>query len=199
LNGKVYEAFRARREHRCRCELYHSALEVATDTGVYVIEMAPAWDELATDRGVVGEGAVGSRLLGHLRLFQYEIRCWRDGRIPDVEEAVNSPQRLTDEAPQARRVLDLIATVPTPVWGRDELRTGDMWNSNSVIAWLLVTSGIDPRLAHLPPGRPCARVECRSRCRPAQPPRDFPRLTLRATTDAALRALGQARNDGRQR
>jgi len=152
LNGKVYEAFRARREHRCRCELYHSALEVATDTGVYVIEMAPAWDELATDRGVVGEGAVGSRLLGHLRLFQYEIRCWRDGRIPDVEEAVNSPQRLTDEAPQARRVLDLIATVPTPVWGRDELRTGDMWNSNSVIAWLLVTSGIDPRLAHLPPG-----------------------------------------------
>jgi hypothetical protein len=152
FNGKVYEALCARREHRSRCDLYHSALEVATDTGVYVIEMAPAWAELALDRGVVAEGAVGSRLLGHLRLFEYEIRCWRGGRIPDAGEAVESPQRLTDDAGQARRILDSIALVPTPVWGRDELQTGDMWNSNSVIAWLLVASGIDPRLARLPPG-----------------------------------------------
>jgi hypothetical protein len=40
-------------------------------------------------------------------------------------------------------VLDLVPQVPTPVWGRDELRTGDMWNSNSLIAWLLTLSGID--------------------------------------------------------
>jgi hypothetical protein len=33
--------------------------------------------------------------------------------------------------------------VPTPVWGRDELKTGDMWNSNSVTAWLIAQSGID--------------------------------------------------------
>jgi hypothetical protein len=33
--------------------------------------------------------------------------------------------------------------VPTPVWGRDELRTGDMWNSNSVIAWLVERAGLD--------------------------------------------------------
>ena len=32
----------------------------------------------------------------------------------------------------ARRLLDLVATVPTPVWGRDELDAGEMWNSNSV-------------------------------------------------------------------
>jgi len=31
-------------------------------------------------------------------------------------------------------VLETVARVPTPVWGRDELATGDMWNSNSVIA-----------------------------------------------------------------
>jgi hypothetical protein len=31
-------------------------------------------------------------------------------------------------------VLDLVAQVPTPVWGRDELGTAEMWNSKSVIA-----------------------------------------------------------------
>ncbi|MGH2589776.1 MAG: hypothetical protein ACRDGW_03145, partial [Actinomycetota bacterium] len=29
------------------------------------------------------------------------------------------------------------------VWGRDELRTGDMWNSNSLISWLLLRAGVD--------------------------------------------------------
>jgi len=29
------------------------------------------------------------------------------------------------------------------VWGRDQLRTGEMWNSNSVIAWVIARSGID--------------------------------------------------------
>jgi len=43
-------------------------------------------------------------------------------------------------------VLDLVAQVPTPVWSRDELQTGGMWNSNSVIAWLVVRSGIDSGL-----------------------------------------------------
>jgi hypothetical protein len=47
-------------------------------------------------------------------------------------------------------VLEQIALVPTPVWGRDELATGEMWNSNSIIAWLLSRAGIDTR-AILPP------------------------------------------------
>jgi hypothetical protein len=98
----------------------------------------------------VGEGAVGSRLLGGLRVFRYEIRCWRDGRIPDVAEAVDSPQRLTEDPLIARRVLELVRKVPTHVWGRDELGTGGMWNSNSLIAWLLVGGVIDPRLVRLP-------------------------------------------------
>ena len=33
--------------------------------------------------------------------------------------------------------------VPTPVWGRDELGTGDMWNSNSVISWAIACGGLD--------------------------------------------------------
>ena len=93
---------------------------------------------------------VGSRLAGYLRLFRDEVRCWRGGRIPDVAEAVDSPLRLTSETERAERVLQLVPEVPTPVWGRDELRTGDMWNSNSVGAWLLVRSGLESDVIHPP-------------------------------------------------
>jgi hypothetical protein len=152
FNGLVFEAVAAGVGRRARCDLYHSALAVQDGNERYIIEMAPAWNERASDRGVVGEGPVGSRLLGRLRPFRYEIRRWPDGRIPDVAEAVDSPQRLTGEPAVARRVLDLVPRIPALVWGRDEARTGDMWNSNSVTAWLLVRSGIDVRLARTPAG-----------------------------------------------
>jgi hypothetical protein len=42
-----------------------------------------------------------------------------------------------------RRLVALMADLPTPVWGRDDLRTGEMWNSNSVIAWLIARTGVD--------------------------------------------------------
>ena len=57
-----------------------------------MIEMGPVWNTPDPQRGVVGEGPVGLRSLGRSRLFRYEVRCWRDGRIPDVDEAVDSPQ-----------------------------------------------------------------------------------------------------------
>ena len=46
----------------------------------------------------------------------------------------------------------LVAQVPTPVWGRDQFRTGEMWNSNSVIAWLIARSGIDTESIQPPTG-----------------------------------------------
>jgi hypothetical protein len=97
----------------------------------------------SVERGVVAEGAVGARAAGRLRLFRYEIRCWRDGVIPDVAEAVESPKRLSNDAGRARELLDLVRQVPTPVWGRDELRTGEMWNSNSLISWLITRSSLE--------------------------------------------------------
>jgi len=130
LNGLVFEAIAARLGHRAPCDLYHSALEVWTQHDRHVIEMAPVWNERSEDRGAVSEGVVGSRLLRGLRMFRYEIRCWHDGRIPDVDEAVDSPQRLIEDAVIAQRVLALVADVPTPGWGRDELHTGEMWDSN---------------------------------------------------------------------
>ena len=75
-------------------------------------------------------------------MFRYEVRCWRDGTIADADEAVASPQRLSGDPGVAHRLLELVGSLPTPVWGRDELGTGEMWNSNSVIAWLLARSGL---------------------------------------------------------
>jgi hypothetical protein len=152
LNGRIFEAVAARLERRPRCDLYHSALVVRVPEGRFVIEQAPIRRRDVPDRGVVSEGAVGSRWAGRFSIFRYELRRWRDGVIPDVDEAVDSPQRLTTDAALARRVLELVPSVPTPVWGRDELRTGEMWNSNSFISWLIVRAGLAVESVRLPEG-----------------------------------------------
>jgi hypothetical protein len=117
-----------------------------------VIEQTPVPDLSGSGRGVVAGGAVGSRWAGRFRIFRYEIRSWLGGHIPDVADAVESPQRLASDEDRARRVLELVAQVPTPVWGRDELGTGEMWNSNSVIAWVIARSGLDAGSIRPPAG-----------------------------------------------
>ena len=149
-NGRVYELLVARRERRHPLDLYHAGLEVRLIGRRYVIEMTPIPRGDPAARGVVAEGAVGSRLLQRFRIFRYEVRRWCDGVIPDVEEAVDSPCRLTTDPRVARRLLELVPAVPTYVWGRDELGARDMWNSNSLVAWLLAGSGLDAS-AVLPP------------------------------------------------
>ena len=138
--GLVYEAVAARWGHRTSNDLYHSALEVLLGRSRWVIEMAPAWSGESTERGVVRVGPVGLPLLGASALFRYEVRCWRGGVIPDADEAVDSPVLLSDDATRARRVLGLVPQVPALTWGRDQLGAGDMWNSNSLISWLLARS-----------------------------------------------------------
>ena len=143
LNGRIYEAVNALAERRRPLDLYHSALEVRVPEGRFVIENCwPIPDGDGTARGVVVEGPVASRRLGRRRVFRYEVRRWRDGVIADADQAVNSPQILSDDPRLARRLLDLVGDLPSPLWGRDELGTGEMWNSNSVIAWLLASSGL---------------------------------------------------------
>jgi hypothetical protein len=152
LNGRVFEAVAARLDGRTARDLYHSALEVRAPTGCFVIEMTPVLDSNGPLRGVVAEAAVGSRWAGRFRIFRYEVRRWRDGVIPDVAEAVESPQRLTDDPRLAQRVLDLVPLVPTPVWGRDELGAGEMWNSNSLVSWLITRSGLPAESIEPPVG-----------------------------------------------
>jgi hypothetical protein len=152
LNGRVYEALTARLQRRPARDLYHSALQAELPEGTFVIEQAPVHDWSGQERGVVVEGAVGARWAGRFRIFRYEIRLWRGGHIPDVAEAVDSPRRLSDQEQSARRFLEVVSRVPTPVWGRDELGTGEMWNSNSVIAWVIARSGIDAESIQPPQG-----------------------------------------------
>jgi hypothetical protein len=152
LNGRIYEALVARFQRRPAYDLYHSALQVELPEAKFVIEQAPVHDWSGKDRGVVAEGAVGSQWAGRFRIFRYEIRLWRGGHIPDVAEAVDSPRRLTNDEARGRRVLDVVRQIPTPVWGRDQLATGEMWNSNSVIAWTLARSGIDAESIQPPAG-----------------------------------------------
>jgi hypothetical protein len=144
LNGRVYETVVARLERRRPLDLYHSALVVAVPSGRFVIEQAwPIPNGCGALRGVVAEGPVGLPAARSLRFLRYEIRRWRDGCIADIDEAVDSPQRLSDDRARAQRVLELVPEAPTPVWGRDELGTGEMWNSNSLISWLITRGGLD--------------------------------------------------------
>ena len=152
LNGRVFEAVVSKLERRPRRDLYHSALEVRVPEGRFVIEQAPVTDDDGARRGVAVGGAVGARWAGRFRIFRYEVRRWRDGVIPDIREAVDSPRRLTDDPERARRLLDLVPSLPTPVWGRDELAAGEMWNSNSVTSWLIASTGLDAESIQPPDG-----------------------------------------------
>jgi hypothetical protein len=158
LSGKLFEAVSARFQMRSPCDLYHSALVMVVPEGRFVIEQTPVIDGQGDRRGVVQEGPVGTRLAGRFRLFRYEVRRWRDGVIPDIAAAV-STVRVVDDSVIAGRILDLVPFVPPLVWGRDPRRTGDMWNSNSAISWLLAQAGVDAAGSrrHLADGLPAGR------------------------------------------
>jgi hypothetical protein len=148
MSGRGFEALSAFVQHRRRYDLYHSALVVTVPGARYVIEMTPVADRHGDRRGVVAVGAVGSKRLARLRRFRYEIHLWSDGVIPDADDAV-ATMTLHLGLADAQRLLAVVPSVPTPVWGRDELHAGEMWNSNSVTSWILQRGGIDT--AHIAP------------------------------------------------
>jgi hypothetical protein len=142
-SGRLFEAGVARRAGRQPQDLYHAALEIWLDDVRHTVEMAPAWGEGHGRDGVVGHGPVGLKLLGRSRFFRYEVRRWRDGLIPDLAEAVGGLTRVAEDTVRTVAVLEAVSTFPCSTWGRDELKTGDMWNSNSLVAWALTRGGVD--------------------------------------------------------
>ncbi len=153
FNGRVYERIAAWRQGRPTLRLLHTALRVEVPDGTFVVEtMWPMPDGRVEGRGVTVTAPVFFRPLGRWRLFRYEVRRWRDGVLPDADAALGGPHRVSASNEAARRLLDLVGAVPPLVWGRDERRTGEMWNSNSVIAWLLTSAGIEMETVRPPTG-----------------------------------------------
>lgn len=133
-------AFRARRAPQ---QLFHGALEVVSGGHRYIIEMAPQWaGPKGKDRGVVVTGPVGLRVLGRSKFFRYEVRCWRNGTLPDREWAVGGPVTVADDEESARTILRHIREVPALTWGRQVKPSRDMWNSISLVSWLLAVSQV---------------------------------------------------------
>jgi hypothetical protein len=148
-SGRIFESLAALVARRQQQDLFHSALLIDVPEGRYIIEMAPVVDRNGAARGVVAEGPVGLRWAGSVRLFRYEIRRWKDGAIGDLSSAValtHIPMDLTS----TYQLLEVVTKIPTPVWGRDELDAGEMWNSNSVISWALGSLSIDLTNVQLP-------------------------------------------------
>jgi hypothetical protein len=175
LNGRIWEAIHALLERRRPLDLYHTALVVRVPEGRFVVENCwPIPDANGPSRGVAVEGPVGSRRLGRWRVFRYEVRRWPDGVIADASEAVASPQLLSQDPVVAHRLLGLVGSLPSPVWGRDELGTGEMWNSNSVIAWLLARSGLPTDSIRPPAGGRAPGWEAGLVMARRQPPSDGP-------------------------
>lgn len=80
------------------------------------------------------------------------MRHRRDGALPDANEAVGGPQRVSNDPDEARRLLDLADLLPPLIWGRDQLGAGEMWNSSSVISWLLTSTGLSLETIRPPDG-----------------------------------------------
>jgi hypothetical protein len=144
FNGRVYERIKSLRERRPPLDLFHTALRVGVPEGDFVVEtMWPSPRGEPDSRGVVMTGPVFARSLAGIRLLRYEVRRWRNGQLADGDQAVGGAQLVSSDREQARSLLGMVAAVPPLVWGRDERHTGEMWNSNSVISWLLTRVGLD--------------------------------------------------------
>jgi hypothetical protein len=151
FSGGIYERLKALVGRRSPQALFHAALVAERADGRCVVEMTPVPRVGSPEaRGVVGGGPVGSRFLGRARIFRYEIRRWPGGVIPDIGFAIDSPVVISSDADEVGRVLELLPEVPPNVWGRDDARTGDMWNSNSVVSWTLARAGCADRAGQPP-------------------------------------------------
>lgn len=142
-SGRLYERLVAMWQGRRPKDLYHTALIVRIGAVEHVVETmwpSPAGDPAT--RGVVVRAPVFSPLVGRLRMFTYEVRSWSDGTLADADQAWGGPQLLRSRPDAPPRLLSLVPQVPPLVWGRDQRGLGEMWNSNSVISWLLVSTGL---------------------------------------------------------
>lgn len=118
-----------------------------------------------------------------------------DVPYPDV------PRELSADPRVAEAIVCAAPLVPSLTWGRDELRAGDMWNSNSAVAWLLEAAGLPadeirpPNGGAAPGWRAGAAAIRRPRptTRPSPPRRSLRPRPLGRARHARPRAAGPGR------
>ena len=81
--------------------------------------------------------------LGDFACFVTRSGSGLAARFPTSRRPLTARETTERRRDTGRRVLARAEEVPPLTWGRDEMRTGEMWNSNAVIAWVLSRSGID--------------------------------------------------------
>ena len=69
--------------------------------------------------------------------------------VPDTH---GERRGVVEEGPVGTRFAGRFRLFRYEILGRDERHAGEMWNSNSVIAWLLARTGIDAGTIHPPAG-----------------------------------------------
>ena len=142
----VEDLFRVAAEWKARTKAREVRTPLAGHSLALVFEKPSLRTRVTFEVGMAQVGGASVYLAGQ------DIGLGTRESIPDVAEAVDSPQLLTSDPAIARRVLDLVPHVPTPVWGRDELGAGEMWNSNSTIAWVLARAGLHAESIEPPAG-----------------------------------------------
>ena len=150
VTGKLFEAASAFIQGRARWRSLPLSAERPRSGRALRDRTGARSDRNGVARGVVAEGPVGARWAGRFRLFRYEIRRWHDGDIPDI--------RPQSAVPCALPAILLRSTSSTSC-RRYRLRcgvatsslTGEMWNSNSVVSWVLAR-GVDAAMVHPPAG-----------------------------------------------
>lgn len=81
---------------------------------------------------IVTNGKASVKVFRPFRAHQPSPTAVRLGICNAIGVSVHMTQ-LRRPADGAQRLLDLVPTVPAMIWGHDEMRVGEMWNSNSVI------------------------------------------------------------------
>ena len=126
FNGRVFEAIQAARRHRRRCDLYHAAIVVAFGGDRYTIEVAPSPDADEASRGVVGTGAVGSRISAACACFAMRSAAgamgpFRTSPRRSANRAGSRPTRSRPSAPRPGRVRSETRLGPRRPQGRRDV------------------------------------------------------------------------------
>ena len=152
FNGRVFEAVAAARQHRPRCDLYHAALVV--DSAAIATRSSSRRRRTPTRRAGASSPPAPSGAATSAAGACSATRCAAGAadrsRTSARRSAARPGHRPIRRSPGGCSISSRPS--PTPVWGRDELHAGEMWNSNSVIAWLLATAGLPAERLH-PPAR----------------------------------------------